>query len=103
MEKMKYLIDLLDLEDELAVCWGENKPTRIHPVVIEKETPKSVWVHGGIRMLKKSNRHNFYDSFKEAKQALLEAQRTRIKQLQKTLERAESILDDIKGLSLNAK
>ncbi len=92
MKKIKYQIKLSNRWDNEA---------DIQPIEIEKETSKSVWIDGN-RTLKRSSYWNFYDSFKEAKLVLLEAQRARIKRLQEALKKAESVLDDIKKLSPDA-
>ena len=92
-KKVKYMVKLSDEWDSVASIW---------PVEIERETPKCVWVNGN-RKLKRSTYENFYNSFKEAKDALLEAQEIRVERLQGRLKMAESILNDIRELSPDAK
>ena len=69
----------------------------IELVKIERETEASVWVNG-TRSAKRSEYANYYDTWKEARAALLNCQWNRCNSLRMQLENADTILSDIKEM-----
>lgn len=78
-----------------TATWGSR--AEIMAVAIEKETEKSVWIYG-CRANKRSEDINYYDTWDEAKTALLSHQQKYINGTRSTLERAKGVLGNIKGL-----
>lgn len=70
----------------------------IKEVYIERETESLVWINGR-RNAKRSEYHNFYDTWQEAKDALQKCVQGRVDSLRQQLERANSALENIKGMS----
>lgn len=69
----------------------------ISPVEIEKETESSVWING-CRRAKISTYENYFDSWDDAKQFLMDHAQKRVDSLRLQLERANGELGNIKGL-----
>ena len=69
----------------------------IEEVEIDKETEHFVYI-GKDRAAKISIYENYFDTWAEAKEALLEKQKTRCNSLRLFLERANGIMGNIKGL-----
>ena len=80
------------------VIFGAHDVTpNIEEVEIDKETEHFVYI-GKDRAAKRSVYENYFDSWSEAKEALLERQKTRCDSLRLFLERANGIMGNIKGL-----
>ena len=70
---------------------------KITPVEVEKETDQSVWVEG-YRHAKKSQYHQYHDTWEEAHGYLLSQVQSRVDSARMILERAKGALGNIKGM-----
>lgn len=70
----------------------------IEKVIVERETEPSVYLNGR-RYLKRSEKHNFFDSFKKAKTFLLEKAEFDVNRYKKHLTNAQEKLEAIKSLT----
>ena len=75
-------------------CGGGSKIT---PVEVEKETEKSVWIKGN-RHAKESGYAHYFDTWEDAKGALMSCQKSVIKRIRRELEVAKSVRVNIKGM-----
>ncbi len=72
----------------------------IDRVEVERETAKSVWIRGR-KNAKSSEYASYYDSWDDARNALLVQQRLRIDSLRRQLELANGRMANIKGMRDN--
>ena len=79
----------------LSNRWGCE--ASIEEVDVDKETAKSVWINGS-RYAKISDYSNYYDSWDEAKHALLVCHEYYTKMIRLRLESANSALGNIKDM-----
>lgn len=70
---------------------------RISAIDVERETDQSVWINGR-RQAKASNYEAIYDSWTEARDALLHKAEHSLQSRQAQLQRAQDELEHIKGL-----
>jgi hypothetical protein len=74
--------------------WGKNL---IESVEVEKETEASIWIEGK-RNAKKTEYHNYFDTWADAKRHLLTVAEKKVAGIRLNLERANGELGNIKGL-----
>lgn len=74
-----------------------DSDARIEEVDVERETEASIWINGQ-RSAKRSEWSNYYDTWEDAKSALLAAQQRRVEQLRSQLQVANSRLGNINGM-----
>lgn len=84
-----------------------NWNAKIEVVECERETDSCVWVRGGFskaerRYNKKSSYDNYFDSFQEAKDFLINTGEAKVKSARRNLEEANSYLGNAKGLKESA-
>jgi hypothetical protein len=75
-----------------------NCDAKITEVEVERETDASVWIDGR-RSKKESEYETYFDSFEQAKTALLDRQQSRIYGLRAQLDNAAIVLNEIAALS----
>ena len=78
----------------VEIPWRWDAAAEIIEVEVEKETDKSVWINGS-RNAKVSEDANYYDTWEEAKDALVVCQKSRVNRLRSQLVKANSILGSI--------
>ena len=69
----------------------------IEAVEVERETEASVWVNGQ-RNGKRTEYHSYFNTFKEAKQYLLDIAERSVNSARLNLERAKGHYGNVKGL-----
>jgi hypothetical protein len=74
--------------------WGKNL---IEEIEVEKETEYSVWIKGR-RAAKKTDYHNYFDTWEDAKLHLLAIEEKYVASMQLNLERALGKLRNLKEL-----
>jgi hypothetical protein len=70
---------------------------KIEEVEVERESKSSVWINGR-RNAKRSDYHNYFDTWLDAKQAIVNRQESRCASLRRQLEVSNSVLGNINGL-----
>lgn len=73
---------------------------KVRPVVIEKDTGKSIIINGR-RRAKRGNWDNYYDTFKEAKDAMVSKARANVKGCTMRLKEAETFLHKMQVQEIN--
>jgi len=75
--------------------WGCE--ARITEVEAERETKQSIWINGR-RNAKVSSWETYFDSWDEAKAALIESQSLKIENLRIQVQRGNSLLNELRGM-----
>jgi len=81
-----------------TTMWEGIPDPKIMEFQYEKETDKSIWTKDGSVFRKESARHRFHNSWEEAHEYILNLANDRVTFSILRLERATSLLGNIKGL-----
>jgi len=71
---------------------------KIEVVEVERETDSSIWVNGN-RFSKRGAWKSYFNTFEEAKAALIEKQKEKNKRLERSLKRGTAVLNEVEALS----
>ncbi|MEM7209603.1 MAG: hypothetical protein AAF434_17420 [Pseudomonadota bacterium] len=78
--------------------WNFDALSKITAHIVERETDSSVWIKGR-RRAKASNKHQYFDTWREAHEALQENQSNKVASALRRLEQAKERFHKINSLT----